>query len=108
MSTDTLASGSSNPLGSHKAHESRVHDHGSIGPGETAIGVVIGRTSEFFDFFVYAIASVLVFPRLVFPYLDPLSGTLASFGLFALAFVARPVGSFAFMAVDHAYGRGVK
>ena len=79
-----------------------------VSPGEIAIGVIIGRTSEFFDFFVYAIASVIVFPRFFFPFLDPLSGTLASFGLFALAFVARPAGSFAFMAIDRAYGRGVK
>jgi hypothetical protein len=41
--------------------------HGEVNPGEIAIGVIIGRTSEFFDFFVYAIASVLVFPKLVFP-----------------------------------------
>lgn len=33
-----------------------------IAPGEIVIGVILGRTSEFFDFFVYAIASVLVFP----------------------------------------------
>src|SRR3546814_8154810 len=45
-----------------------------IDPAEIAIGVIIGRTSEFFDFFVYALASVLVFPKLVFPHLDPLSG----------------------------------
>ena len=50
--------------------------HGDIAPSEIAIGVVIGRTSEFFDFFVYAIASVLVFPTLVFPYVDRLTGTL--------------------------------
>ncbi|GGB66223.1 MFS transporter [Blastomonas aquatica] len=79
-----------------------------VGPGEIAIGVVIGRTSEFFDFFVYAIASVLVFPKLVFPYLDPLQGTLWSFAIFALAFVARPVGTAIFTAVDRAYGRGAK
>jgi len=79
-----------------------------IAPGEIAIGVVIGRTSEFFDFFVYAIASVLVFPSLVFPYVDRLTGTLYSFAFFALAFVARPFGSLIFMAVDRAYGRGVK
>ena len=36
----------------------------TIAPGDIAIGVIIGRTSEFFDFFVYAIASVLVFPSL--------------------------------------------
>ncbi|WP_017669586.1 MFS transporter [Blastomonas sp. AAP53] len=79
-----------------------------VAPGEIAIGVVIGRTSEFFDFFVYAIASVLVFPKLVFPYLDPLTGTLWSFAIFALAFVARPAGTAIFTAVDRAYGRGAK
>jgi MFS family permease len=77
-------------------------------PGEIAIGVVIGRTSEFFDFFVYAIASVLVFPSLVFPYVDALTGTIYSFAIFALAFVARPVGSLAFMWLDRNHGRGVK
>src|SRR3954466_14294683 len=79
-----------------------------VAPGEIAIGVVIGRTSEFFDFFVYAIASVLVFPSLVFPNVDALSGTLYSFALFALAFLARPVGSLIFMEIDRRYGRGVK
>ncbi|WCM28506.1 MFS transporter [Sphingomonas sp. QA11] len=86
-----------------------LHAHGHrIAPGEIAIGVIIGRTSEFFDFFVYAIASVLVFPKLIFPFLDPLSGTLWSFAIFALAFLARPVGTLIFMGVDHAYGRGTK
>jgi MFS family permease len=80
----------------------------AISPGEIAIGVIIGRTSEFFDFFVYAIASVLVFPKLFFPFVDALTGTLYSFAIFALAFIARPVGSLVFMAVDRAYGRGVK
>ncbi|WNO54772.1 MFS transporter [Stakelama saccharophila] len=79
-----------------------------VAPGEIAIGVVIGRTSEFFDFFVYAIASVLVFPVYVFPYVDRLTGTMYSFGLFALAFVARPVGTLIFMAVDRLYGRATK
>jgi MFS family permease len=79
-----------------------------VAPGEIAIGVVIGRTSEFFDFFVYAIASVLVFPSLVFPNVDALTGTLYSFALFALAFLARPVGSLIFMEIDRRYGRGVK
>lgn len=82
--------------------------HGDIRPGEIAIGVVIGRTSEFFDFFVYAIASVLVFPTLVFPYVDRLTGTVYSFAIFALAFVARPVGSLVFLGIDAALGRGTK
>ena len=82
--------------------------HGDIRPGEIAIGVVIGRTSEFFDFFVYAIASVLVFPTLVFPYVDRLTGTIYSFAIFALAFVARPVGSIVFLGIDAVLGRGTK
>ncbi|PTS88349.1 MFS transporter, partial [Sphingomonas sp. HMWF008] len=86
-----------------------IHADGHpIAPGEIAIGVIIGRTSEFFDFFVYAIASVLVFPKLVFPQLDPLTGTLWSFAIFSLAFVARPVGTAIFTAVDLAYGRSAK
>lgn len=80
----------------------------AVAPGEIAIGVIIGRTSEFFDFFVFAIASVLVFPQLVFPFVDRLTGTIWSFGIFALAFIARPVGSFAFMAIDRRYGRATK
>ncbi|GFM30056.1 MFS transporter [Novosphingobium sp. PY1] len=83
-------------------------EHHEPSPGEIAIGVIIGRTSEFFDFFVYAIASVLVFPKLFFPFVDALTGTLYSFAIFALAFIARPVGSLVFMAVDRAYGRGTK
>src|SRR5260370_16110993 len=84
------------------------HHHDDVAPDEIAIGVIIGRTSEFFDFFVYAIASVLVFPKLVFPDADPLSGTLYSFSIFALAFMARPFGSLIFMAIDRSYGRGLK
>ncbi len=87
-------------------HGKSAHD--SVNTGEIAIGVIIGRTSEFFDYFVYAIASVVVFPKLVFPFVDPLTGTLYSFAIFALAFVARPIGTMIFMAVDRAYGRGVK
>lgn len=82
--------------------------HGEIRPGEIAIGVIVGRTSEFFDFFVYAIASVLVFPALVFPYVDPLTGTLYSFLVFALAFVGRPIGTLVFTYIDQRHGRGVK
>ena len=81
---------------------------GHVRPSEIAIGVVIGRTSEFFDFFVYAIASVLVFPALVFPYVDRLTGTFYSFGIFALAFIARPIGSLIFLRVDEVLGRGTK
>ncbi|GAA4036080.1 MFS transporter [Sphingomonas rosea] len=86
-----------------------LHKDGKdIRPGEIAIGVIIGRTTEFFDFFVYAIASVLVFPSYVFPYVDPLTGTLYSFALFSLAFFGRPLGTFLFTYIDQHHGRGVK
>jgi MFS family permease len=110
-----MTSATTVPAGSRPSSTSMEQDaravtarHKRIVPGEIAIGVVIGRTSEFFDFFVFAIASVIVFPALVFPYVDALTGTLLSFSIFAVAFVARPVGSLIFMAVDRRYGRGVK
>src|SRR5690606_40425468 len=54
------------------------------------------------------IASVIVFPKLLFPHLDALTATLWSFAIFPLAFVARPVGTAIFMAVDRGWGKGVK
>ncbi len=54
---------------------------------------MIGTTIEFFDFYIYANAAVLVFPKLFFPKEDPASATLASLATFAIAFVARPFGS---------------
>jgi MFS family permease len=81
---------------------------GAVNPGEMAIGVIIGRTSEFFDFFVYAIASVIVFPKLVFSFTDPLTGTLYSFAIFALAFIARPLGTVIFTAIDRKAGKSAK
>ncbi|GHC81258.1 MFS transporter [Limoniibacter endophyticus] len=85
-----------------------IHDDRAVSAGNIAIGVIIGRTSEFFDFFVYAIASVLVFPGVFFPMVDSLTGTMYSFSIFALAFIARPIGSFVFMAIDRRHGRGTK
>ena len=81
---------------------------GDISPGEIAIGVVIGRASEYFDFFVYAIASALVFPSVFFPYESRLDGTLYAFAIFSLAFIARPLGTVAFMAVQHRFTREAK
>ncbi len=83
-------------------------DTGHISPSEIALGVVIGRTSEAFDFFVFGLACVLVFPALIFPFTDALTGTIYSFMVFSLAFVARPVGSIIFLEIDRRYGRGVK
>ena len=79
-----------------------------IAPGEIAVGVVIGRASEYFDFFVYAIASVLVFPSVFFPFADHLQGTLYAFTVFAFAFLARPLGTIVFMAIQRRFGREIK
>jgi metabolite-proton symporter len=54
---------------------------------------LIGTTIEFFDFYIYATAAVLVFPRLFFPTSDAASAMLQSLATFALAFFARPLGS---------------
>ena len=83
-------------------------DHTTIAPGEIAIGVVIGRASEYFDFFVYAIASVLVFPSVFFPFVPRLEGTLYAFTIFSFAFLARPFGTVIFMNIQHHLGREAK
>lgn len=83
-------------------------DHSKVAPGEIAVGVVIGRASEYFDFFVYGIASVLVFPALFFPFEDLLEGTLYAFVIFSFAFIARPFGTVISMTVQRRWGRGTK
>ena len=104
--TGQVAASSSTPL-ERDARLVTAREH-RVAPGEIAIGVIIGRTSEFFDFFVYAIAAVLVFPAVVFPYADPVTGTLYSFAIFSLAFIGRPFGTLLFTAIDRRHGRGVK
>ncbi|MDX3974261.1 MFS transporter [Shinella sp.] len=104
-------SSASNPTSTGLERDARrMHDDDKpLSPGSVAIGVVIGRTSEFFDFFVYGLGSILVFPKLIFPFASsPVAATLMSFALFPLAFLARPVGSFVFMWIDRNYGRGTK
>jgi metabolite-proton symporter len=66
---------------------------------------LIGTTIEFFDFYIYATAAALVFPKLFFPQYDPASATLQSFATFALAFFARPVGSALFGHFGDRIGR---
>jgi len=83
-------------------------DHSQVAPGEIAIGVIIGRASENFDFFVFGIACVLVFPSVFFPFASALNGTLYAFTIFAFAFLARPIGSVAFMAIQERFGREAK
>jgi metabolite-proton symporter len=57
-----------------------------------AMASLVGTTIEWYDFFLYGTAAALVFNRLFFPTFDPLAGTLAAFGTYAVGFVARPIG----------------
>jgi len=66
------------------------------GVGRVLIASLAGTTIEFFDFYIYATAAVLVFPRLFFPTAQPGTATLQSLATFALAFLARPIGSAVF------------
>src|SRR5580765_5765355 len=74
-------------------------------PGQVLFASLIGTTIEFFDFYIYATAAVLVFPRLFFPATDPASAVLASLATFAIAFVARPIGSVLFGHFGDRVGR---
>src|SRR3989344_4647900 len=87
---------------------SRADTHEDVTPSEIAVGVIIGRSSEYFDFFVFGIACVLVFPSFLFPFLSRLDGTLMAFALLAVAFVVRPVGTAISMAIQRRWGRGTK
>jgi metabolite-proton symporter len=66
---------------------------------------LIGTTIEFFDFYIYGTAAVLVFPQLFFPPGNPTTATLQSLATFALAFFARPVGSAVFGHFGDRIGR---
>jgi metabolite-proton symporter len=74
-------------------------------PAQVLFASLIGTTIEFFDFYIYATAAVLVFPRLFFPASDPKSATLASLATFAIAFLARPIGSALFGHFGDRIGR---
>jgi metabolite-proton symporter len=74
-------------------------------PRQVLFASLIGTTIEFFDFYIYATAAVLVFPKLFFPSSDPASATLASLATFGIAFLARPIGSALFGHFGDRVGR---
>ena len=74
-------------------------------PATVLFASLIGTTIEFFDFYIYATAAVLVFPKLFFPSSDPAAATLQSLATFAIAFFARPVGSAVFGHFGDRIGR---
>ncbi len=74
-------------------------------PATVLFASLIGTTIEFFDFYIYATAAVLVFPTLFFPSSNPTAGMLQSLATFAIAFFARPVGSAVFGHYGDRIGR---
>ena len=74
-------------------------------PRTVLFASLIGTTIEFFDFYIYATAAVLVFPKLFFPAGDPSAAVLQSLATFAIAFFARPIGSAVFGHFGDRIGR---
>jgi metabolite-proton symporter len=79
------------------------------GRSERLAGIIgaslIGTTIEWYDFFLYTLASATVFAPLFFPKSDPLTGTLLSFLTYAIGFAARPVGALVFGHFGDRVGR---
>ena len=74
-------------------------------PRRVLAASLVGTTIEFFDFYIYATAAVLVFPKLFFPESSTNAALLQSLATFAVAFIARPVGSALFGHYGDRIGR---
>ena len=73
--------------------------------GRVLVSSVVGTAIEWYDFFLYATAAALVFGKLFFPSFDPVVGTIASFGTFAVGYLARPFGAVLFGHFGDRIGR---
>jgi MFS transporter, MHS family, shikimate and dehydroshikimate transport protein len=73
-------------------HNSSPRSRSQTSITQVAVASFVGTAIEWYDFFLYGTAAALIFNRLFFPTFDPLSGTLAAFGTYAVGFVARPLG----------------
>src|SRR5499426_441627 len=69
------------------------------------IASTVGTTIEWYDFFLYSTVTGLVFAKLYFPRSDPLVGTLEAFGVYAVGFLARPIGAAVFGHYGDRIGR---
>src|SRR5580704_2674609 len=69
------------------------------------IAATVGTTIEWYDFFLYSVVTGLVFAKLFFPKSDPLVGTLEAFTIYAVGFVARPIGAALFGHYGDRIGR---
>ena len=94
MSTTSAVPGDGSPVAAPEVPRSRI-----------VVASMVGTSIEFFDFYIYATAAVLVFPQLFFPAGNDTTALLASFATFGLAFIARPVGSILFGHFGDRIGR---
>jgi metabolite-proton symporter len=92
-------------IGFPPAVAGRRFGRSSNSPARVLLASLIGTTIEFFDFYVYATAAVLVFPTQFFPNSDPTTALLASFATFSIAFFARPLGAIVFGHFGDRIGR---
>lgn len=69
------------------------------------VASMVGTTIEWYDFFLYGTAAALIFNKIFFPAFDPLTGTLAAFGTYAVGFLARPLGAVVFGHYGDRVGR---
>jgi MFS family permease len=90
----------SSPLSTRRGSTQPVNSKGKV-----IFASLIGTTIEFYDFYIYATASVLVFPKLFFPAATEINALLSSFAIFGVAFIARPIGSVLFGHFGDKFGR---
>ena len=69
------------------------------------LAVLIGSTTEFYDFFIYGTAAALVFSHTFFPHLSSVNGLLAAFSVYAVGFLGRPTGAVLFGHLGDRVGR---
>ncbi len=77
-------------------------------PEQIVVTVIMTRVSEYFGFFVFAIACALVFPKVFFPNYDLVTATLISFGVFSLAFISKSFARAVFTPLEERVGRGAR
>jgi MFS family permease len=101
----TMPTSQAQPAGPSDFAKPRQSHARQITPGDIAVGVVVGRTASFFDVFVFGIACALVFPSVFFPFASQADGMFYSFAIFAIGFIAQPVGSMFFLPIRRRFGR---
>src|SRR5437016_1653152 len=84
MSTSALENGAHRSATSDTDHRKQLR--------RVVVSSYLGTTIEFYDFLLYGTVTALVFNKLFFSSLDPLAGTVAAFGTFAVGYLARPLG----------------